>query len=147
MIEDSALIEVTTTLQDLSQQKILILREVMLPLSLGSYPRWVMKMVRFAVKLKFFTPEGTGEERGDWSITLECHHIAWKEEPQVWDLEIWNELLTPAEVGLLQEEDYLEEPQKEEDFIVRWLKEEPKLEAVEQNKLVVLDPNDEIRTV
>ncbi|KAK6137147.1 hypothetical protein DH2020_029111 [Rehmannia glutinosa] len=47
--EDSSLTEVTTTLQDLGQQKILILREAMFPLSLGSYPNRVTKMARFAV--------------------------------------------------------------------------------------------------
>ncbi|KAK6144766.1 hypothetical protein DH2020_021586 [Rehmannia glutinosa] len=81
--EDSALTEATTTLQDLSKQKIPLLGE---------------------------------------------------EEPQAWDLELWNELLTPAEVGLLQKEDYLEEPQDEEDSSTRRPKEELKLEAVEQIK-------------
>ncbi|KAK6121976.1 hypothetical protein DH2020_044278 [Rehmannia glutinosa] len=98
-------------------------------------------------KLNFPTPEGIREERGDRSICQEYHHTTWKEEPQAWDLELWNELLTPMEVGLLQEEYYLKEPQEEEDSNAPKLKEEPKLETIEQIKLVALDPNDETRTV
>ncbi|KAK6159632.1 hypothetical protein DH2020_006946 [Rehmannia glutinosa] len=108
-------------------EKIPILGEVMFPLSGSDYH--------------------LGHQNFEICGAQECHIIAWKEEPQAWDLELWNELITPMEVCLLQEENYPEEHQEEEDYDVLKLKEEPKLEVVEQIKLVVLDPTDETKTV
>ncbi|KAK6145201.1 hypothetical protein DH2020_022021 [Rehmannia glutinosa] len=158
--EDSSLTELTTALYDLSLQKIPILEEITLSLSLGSYPcqynvilaRPSLKSFRtiasiYHQKLKFPTSKGIGDECGDRSVARECHFTAWKEEPQAWDPELWNALTTPMEVSLLQEEDYPEESQEKENSNARKLKEEPKLEAVERIKLVVLDPTDEMNIV
>ncbi|XP_073152949.1 uncharacterized protein [Henckelia pumila] len=100
-IDNAQLTPISTPLVGFSGEVVEALGEITLPLSLGSYPRRVTKMVKFLVvnassaynvilgrpslnvfqaigstyhmKLKFPTSEGVGEAIGDSRLARECH--------------------------------------------------------------------------
>ncbi|XP_073137629.1 uncharacterized protein [Henckelia pumila] len=100
-IDNAQLTPISTPLVGFSREVVKALGEITLPLSLGSYPRRVTKMVNFLVvnassaynvilgcpslnmfkaigstyhiKLKFPTSEGIGEVVGDSRLARECH--------------------------------------------------------------------------
>ncbi|XP_073159043.1 uncharacterized protein [Henckelia pumila] len=102
-IDNASLTPVNTPLVGFAGEIVEALGEVTLPLSLGSYPRRVTRMVKFLVvqsssaynvilgrpslnlfraisstyhmKLKFPTPEGVDEATGDSRLARECHAI------------------------------------------------------------------------
>ncbi|KAK6151703.1 hypothetical protein DH2020_014338 [Rehmannia glutinosa] len=82
--------------------------------------------------------EEVEKECGDSVARVPSHHTEGKGLPSL-GLEFW--AMTRMEVGLLQEEDCLEEPREEEDSNNRKAEGRTKIEAVEADQTSGLGPN------